>query len=68
VQADGDPLPDVVQYRDEIQSVQVSPFRGPKTKSTDPAMIYFTSGTTGLPKMVLHNEVSYPLGMFRQVI
>ena len=34
---------------------------GKKTLSTDPMLIYFTSGTTGEPKMVLHNQ-SYPLG------
>ena len=32
-----------------------------KTRSTDPMVIFFTSGTTGEPKMVLHDQ-SYPLG------
>ena len=28
----------------------------------DPAILYFTSGTTGFPKMTLHTHASYPLG------
>src|SRR5215204_5600355 len=32
------------------------------TGSHDPGIIYFTSGTTGPPKMVLHTQASYGLG------
>ncbi len=37
-------------------------FTGPKTRSDDPCMVYFTSGTVGYPKMVLHTHASYPIG------
>ena len=32
------------------------------TKATDPLLLYFTSGTTALPKLVLHTHESYPVG------
>ncbi len=32
------------------------------TKASDPLLLYFTSGTTAKPKMVLHTHQSYPVG------
>jgi len=37
-------------------------FSGERTRSDDPGIIYFTSATTGNPKMVLHTQASYGLG------
>jgi acetyl-CoA synthetase len=33
-----------------------------ETNANDPLMLYFTSGTTTLPKLVLHTHQSYPIG------
>jgi acetyl-CoA synthetase len=62
---DGD-LPDGISYMVKRVSLgQQSSMPGnsfpEKTKAMDPLLIFFTSGTTGYPKMVLHNH-SYPLG------
>jgi acetyl-CoA synthetase len=35
---------------------------GVTVSSEDPSLIYFTSGTTSKPKMVLHSQTSYPVG------
>ncbi len=37
-------------------------FRGERTLGDEPGIIYFTSATTGDPKMVLHTQASYGLG------
>lgn len=37
-------------------------FRCERTRSDDPGILYFTSATTGDPKMVMHSQASYGLG------
>ncbi|OIH96228.1 AMP-binding protein [Curtobacterium sp. MCBA15_001] len=32
------------------------------TSTSDPCLVYFTSGTTSKPKMVVHTQTSYPVG------
>ncbi|KAK2737659.1 hypothetical protein FQN57_007466 [Myotisia sp. PD_48] len=63
LQAAGDPLQGITQYSHALRDIpEDQVFRlTARTKWSDPCMIYFTSGTTGMPKMVLHNQVSYPL-------
>tara|TARA_Y100000588_G_scaffold119061_1_gene130363 strand:- start:12990 stop:14621 length:1632 start_codon:yes stop_codon:yes gene_type:complete len=34
----------------------------PQNLSSDPLVLYFTSGTTGFPKMVMNTHSSYPIG------
>jgi acetyl-CoA synthetase len=33
-----------------------------ETRASDPLLLYFTSGTTAKPKLVLHSHQSYPVG------
>ncbi len=37
-------------------------FRQERTRTDDPGILYFTSATTGEPKMVMHTQASYGLG------
>jgi len=57
----GKNIPDgFLDMHDEIQKASDSFARIP-TVTKDPMLIYFSSGTTGMPKMVIHNH-SLPLG------
>jgi len=49
-----------IDMQEEIEKASASFTRIP-TVITDPMLVYFSSGTTGLPKMVIHNH-SLPLG------
>lgn len=63
LQVGGSVTPQCSDYEaclEEITQDEIMP--SIRTKAEDGCMIYFTSGTTGLPKMVLHNQISYPLG------
>ena len=50
-----------VNYTRVVASASTNLKREP-TRSDDPMMIYFTSGTVGYPKMVLHTHASFPIG------
>jgi acyl-coenzyme A synthetase/AMP-(fatty) acid ligase len=49
-----------LSYRGLMDSAS-SDFAPIPTRSDEPAMAFFTSGTTGNPKMVLHTHASYPI-------
>ena len=48
---------EIESFSDELER----PTGDEQTKGTDIMQIYFTSGTTGMPKMVMHNHM-HPLG------
>jgi acyl-coenzyme A synthetase/AMP-(fatty) acid ligase len=50
-----------VNYAQAVPSA-MSSLKPEPTRSDEPMMIYFTSGTVGYPKMVLHTHASYPIG------
>ncbi|CCO09356.1 AMP-binding protein [Desulforamulus hydrothermalis] len=55
----GEPREGWLHYQSSIEKYPAQ-FSAVKTKSTDGAILFFTSGTTGNPKMTLHTHASYP--------
>jgi medium-chain acyl-CoA synthetase len=49
-------------YYTEAVAAASDAFETTKTRSDDNCIVYFTSGTTGFPKMALHTQASYPIG------
>jgi acetyl-CoA synthetase len=54
----------IAGWQDYAASLQADPVFVPSapTQATDPLFLYFTSGTTSKPKLVLHSHQSYPVG------
>ncbi|PPF37955.1 AMP-binding protein [Rathayibacter sp. AY1A3] len=49
-----------LDYADSLEPFGINPTV--VVQSSDPCLIYFTSGTTSKPKMVVHTHESYPVG------
>jgi acetyl-CoA synthetase len=57
----GGEVPGWVPYEEGYQApTELAP--DGETQATDPLLLYFTSGTTARPKLVLHSHQSYPVG------
>lgn len=57
----GWPVEGWLAYADFAESSEFFSPDGP-TKADDPLLVYFTSGTTALPKLAEHTHTSYPIG------
>ncbi|GAA0502506.1 AMP-binding protein [Saccharopolyspora thermophila] len=57
----GEPVPGWQAYADSAGADERFTPDGP-TRADDPMLLYFTSGTTALPKLVEHTHASYPIG------
>lgn len=59
----GDKRDGWVNYGDAVAAASPE-FTCEKTRSDENAILYFTSGTTGYPKMTAHTHVTYPMGHY----
>jgi acetyl-CoA synthetase len=57
----GDPVAGWSRYDELLAASSVFKPDG-ETQADDPLLLYFTSGTTAKPKLVLHSHRSYPVG------
>ncbi|MGA3003317.1 MAG: AMP-binding protein [Acetobacteraceae bacterium] len=57
----GDAVPGWHRY-DDLLSAPATFTPDSATSADDPLLLYFTSGTTAQPKLVLHSHRSYPIG------
>ena len=57
----GGSAPPAFARYDDARSAPAALDRTP-TRVSDPLLLYFTSGTTAKPKLVLHTHASYPVG------
>ncbi|MDI1436391.1 AMP-binding protein [Polyangium sorediatum] len=58
----GEPVEGWTRYDDAYAAPATLPTSATPTGATDPLLLYFTSGTTAKPKLVLHTHQSYPVG------
>lgn len=47
---------------EDAYALDAAPLEHPGSRSGDPLLLYFTSGTTSRPKLVEHTQTSYPVG------
>ena len=57
----GEKLPGWLDFHQLLESGSEEFIPNERAGGTDPMLMFFTSGTTGMPKMVLH-DYNYPLG------
>ena len=58
----GRPVEGWIEYDDSTNYPAVGFTPEGESRATDPLLLYFTSGTTALPKLVEHSQISYPIG------